>query len=159
MDKTFFLDIFNKLLKYEDKEISIIFDSNGDVWFGLRDTLKVLDYKNYKKALQNIYISKNNRKKQNKINLPKVPLEGYLQKNKHPDTIFINESGLYQLLSNSTKPIAKLFMNKYFKHQLYGFQYMMPINEYDIQYDFQTYQSGGKRFTRKRKYVESRDEQ
>jgi hypothetical protein len=31
MDKTFFLDIFNKLLKYEDKEISIIFDSNGDV--------------------------------------------------------------------------------------------------------------------------------
>jgi len=114
MDKSFFLDIFNKILKYGEKEISIIFDSNGDVWFGLRDTLKVLDYKNYKKALQNIYISKNNRKKQNKINLPKVPLEGYLQKNKHPDTIFINESGLYQLLSNSTKPIAKLFMNKYF---------------------------------------------
>lgn len=114
MDKSFFLDIFNQILKYGEKEIKIIFDSNGDVWFGLRDTLKVLDYKNYKKALYNIYITKNNQKKQNKINLPKVPLKGYLRKNKHPDTIFINESGLYQILSNSTKPIAKQFMNKYF---------------------------------------------
>ena len=112
MDKTFFLDIFNKLLKYGDKEISIIFDSNGDIWFGLRDILKVLDYKNYKKALQNIYISKNNSKKYRYIG---VPLEGYpFAKNKQPNTIFINESGLYQILSNSTKPIAKLFMNKYF---------------------------------------------
>ena len=30
------------------------------------------------------------------------------------NTKFINESGLYQLLSHSTKPIAKLFMDKYF---------------------------------------------
>jgi prophage antirepressor-like protein len=112
MDKSFFLDIFNKILKYGEKDISIIFDSNGDIWFGLRDILKVLDYKNYKKALQNIYISKNNSKKYRYIG---VPLEGYpFAKNKQPNTIFINESGLYQLLSNSTKPIAKLFMNKYF---------------------------------------------
>ena len=112
MDKTLFLDIFNKLLKYGDKKIKIIFDSNGDIWFGLRDILKVLDYKNYKKALQNIYISKNNRKKYKYIG---VPLEGYpFAKNQQPNTIFINESGLYQILSNSTKPIAKLFMNKYF---------------------------------------------
>jgi prophage antirepressor-like protein len=54
MDKTFFLDIFNKLLKYGDKEISIIFDSNGDVWFGLRDTLKVLEYTSLKKTIYNI---------------------------------------------------------------------------------------------------------
>jgi prophage antirepressor-like protein len=112
MDKTFFLDIFNKILKFGEKEISIIFDSNGDIWFGLRDVLKVLDYKNYKKALQNIYITKNNRKKYKYIG---VPLEGYpFHKNLQPNTIFINESGLYQILSNSTKPIAKLFMNKYF---------------------------------------------
>ena len=112
MDKTFFLDIFNKILKYGEKQIKIIFDSNGDIWFGLRDILKVLDYKNYKKALQNIYISKNNRKKYKYI---RVPLEGYpFAKNQQPTTIFINESGLYQILSNSTKPIAKLFMNKYF---------------------------------------------
>ena len=47
MDKSFFLDVFNQILKYGEKEIKIIFDSNGDIWFGLRDTLKVLDYKNY----------------------------------------------------------------------------------------------------------------
>ncbi len=70
MDKTFFLDIFNKILNYGDKQIKIIFDSNGDIWFGLRDILKVLDYKNYKKALQNIYISKNNQKKYKYIGVP-----------------------------------------------------------------------------------------
>ena len=70
MDKSFFLDIFNQILKYGEHEISIIFDSNGDVWFGLRDTLKVLYYKNYKKSLQNIYISKNNRKKYKYIGVP-----------------------------------------------------------------------------------------
>lgn len=31
MDKTFFLDIFNKILKYGEKQIKIIFDSNGDI--------------------------------------------------------------------------------------------------------------------------------
>ena len=31
-----------------------------------------------------------------------------------PATKLINESGLYELLSISTKPLAKLFMNKYF---------------------------------------------
>lgn len=70
MNKSFFLDIFNQILKYGEHEISIIFDSNGDVWFGLRDTLKVLDYKNYKKALYNIYISKNNQKKYKYIGVP-----------------------------------------------------------------------------------------
>ena len=111
MDKTFFLDIFNKILKYGEKEVKIVFDKTGNIWFGLRDILKMLEYKNYKKALYNINISKNNKKKYIDI---EVLLKGYLVKNLHPNTIFINESGLYQLLSHSTKPIAKLFMDKYF---------------------------------------------
>ena len=32
MDKFFFLDIFNQILKYGEKEIRIIFDSNGDIY-------------------------------------------------------------------------------------------------------------------------------
>ncbi len=32
----------------------------------------------------------------------------------HPKTKFINESGLYELLSKSTKPLARIFMDKYF---------------------------------------------
>ena len=31
-----------------------------------------------------------------------------------PNKIFINESGLYEILSKTTKPLAKLFMDKYF---------------------------------------------
>ena len=54
MDKTFFLDIFNKILKFGEKQIKIIFDSNGDIWFGLRDVLKVLDYTNLDKAIHKI---------------------------------------------------------------------------------------------------------
>ena len=54
MDKSFFLDVFNQILKYGEHEISIIFDSNGDVWFGLRDTLKVLDYTSLDKAIYKI---------------------------------------------------------------------------------------------------------
>jgi prophage antirepressor-like protein len=110
MDKTFFLDIFNKILNYEDKQIKIIFDSNGDIWFGLRDILKVLDYINLDKAIHKI--SKQYKKKYKDLRV--CPRGHTLSKNQQPNTIFINESGLYQILSNSTKPIAKLFMNKYF---------------------------------------------
>ena len=110
MDKTFFLDIFNKLLKYGKKQIKIIFDSNGDIWFGLRDVLKVLDYTNLDKAIHKI--SKQYKKKYKDLRV--CPRGHTLSKNNQPNTIFINESGLYQILSNSTKPIAKLFMNKYF---------------------------------------------
>ena len=110
MDKTFFLDIFNKILKFGEKQIKIIFDSNGDIWFGLRDVLKVLDYTNLDKAIHKI--SKQYKKKYKDLRV--CPRGHTLSKNHQPNTIFINESGLYQILSNSTKPIAKLFMNKYF---------------------------------------------
>jgi len=110
MDKSFFLDIFNKILKYGEKEIRIIFDSNGDVWFGLRDTLKVLEYTSLDKTIYKI--SKQYKKKYKDLRV--FPRGNTPSKNMHPDTIFVNESGLYQILSNSTKPIAKLFMNKYF---------------------------------------------
>ena len=32
----------------------------------------------------------------------------------HPNTVFVNESGLYQLLSNSYKPVAIEFRNELF---------------------------------------------
>ena len=34
--------------------------------------------------------------------------------NMQPRAKFINESGLYELLSISTKPLAKIFMDRYF---------------------------------------------
>jgi len=75
LDKTFFLDIFNQLLKINDVEIMIIFDNKGKVWFGLRDVIKVLQYSNIEKAITKIKIPKNNKKIYNDI---EPPLEGWV---------------------------------------------------------------------------------
>ena len=42
----FFLDIFNKILKINEKEVMIVFDKENEIWFGFVDILKVLDYNN-----------------------------------------------------------------------------------------------------------------
>ena len=110
MDKTFFLDIFNKILKYGEKEVKIVFDKSGNIWFGLRDILKMLEYTSLDKTINKI--SKDFKKKFKDLRV--YPRGNTHIKNQQPNTIFINESGLYQVLSNSTKPTAKLFMNKYF---------------------------------------------
>jgi prophage antirepressor-like protein len=46
----------------------------------------------------------------------KVPQSSTVPLNMQKTTKFINESGLYELLSISTKPLAKIFMDKYFTH-------------------------------------------
>ena len=113
MDKTFFLDIFNHLLKIGNKEVFIIFDNKGDIWFGLRDLVKMLEYKNFRKVIQSNIVESKFKKKLKEFK--GGALQGYtFEKNLQPNTILINESGLYQLLSQSRKPLAQLFMNKYF---------------------------------------------
>lgn len=106
----FFMDIFNQILKVNDNDIMIIYDIEGNIWFGLIDIIKLLDYKNYKKANNQLKININNIKIYSKIKgTPRgVPL--IIQPNKK----FINEAGLYELLSISTKPLARIFMDKYF---------------------------------------------
>ncbi len=66
---SYFLDVFNKLLKINNNEIIIIFDTDGDIWFGLKDVIRALGYKSllntyrmdipkkYIKKIQNILIS------------------------------------------------------------------------------------------------------
>jgi prophage antirepressor-like protein len=106
----FFLDIFNKLLKINKNEIIIIFDVSGDVWFSMRDIFKALGYNNVDKAINKTKI--NNMYIQNYKKLRICP-QGQTLKNMQPQQQFINEHGLYQILANSTKPLAKLFMDKY----------------------------------------------
>lgn len=84
----------------------------GDIWFGLRDLLKILGYKSLENAITKININKENKKSYDKIEPPKG-LGG--SKTIKPHKKFINESGLYQILSISNKPLAKIFMDKYFK--------------------------------------------
>jgi prophage antirepressor-like protein len=44
----FFLDVFNNILDYNDSKVIVIFDSNGDIWFGLKDLFKMLGYSDAK---------------------------------------------------------------------------------------------------------------
>ena len=111
LDKTFFLDIFNQLLKVNDVEIMIIFDIKGKIWFGLRDIIKVLQYSNIEKAITKIKISKINKKTHNKIE-PHPRGVGLITTIK-PHKIFINEPGLYEVLLKSTKPLAEVFTYKF----------------------------------------------
>lgn len=72
--------------------------------------------KGVKKATQNIIIN-------NKYKLKYKYIKGYPSRgtplNTQPNAIFINESGLYQLLSNSTKPAASKFRDELFEKQAF----------------------------------------
>ena len=123
----FFMEILNDILKINDTNVIIIYDTDGNIWFGLRDIIKSLGYSNIQKAMANIKTSINNKKLYSNL-YPTPTGEGSLYYNKtdsygqlegstnmlKPNKIFINESGLYEILSKTTKPHAKLFMDKYF---------------------------------------------
>ena len=43
-NKKIFLDIFNNILDFNDSKVIIIFDSDGNIRFVLKDLLKILGY-------------------------------------------------------------------------------------------------------------------
>ena len=62
----FFLDVFNNILDFNNSKVIVIFDIDGNIWFGLKDLFKMLGYDakrarnrfeiniNYKKNYENI---------------------------------------------------------------------------------------------------------
>jgi prophage antirepressor-like protein len=42
----FFMDIFNNILKINEQEIMIVYDKKNNIWFGLKDIIKLLKYVN-----------------------------------------------------------------------------------------------------------------
>jgi prophage antirepressor-like protein len=110
-----FIDIFNNLLKYNEKNIFIIIDKNNQIWFKLKDVLKMLNYTNLKKALYSSFIDEKNKKKYRNIKV--YPSRG-TPLNAQPSAIFIDEAGLYKLLTNSTKELAKKFRDEIFSNIL-----------------------------------------
>lgn len=111
-ENIFFMEVFNDILKINNNNVIIIYDTDGNIWFGLRDILKVIGYTSLENAMATIDINVKNKKYYNKID-SYSRLEGSKNMLK-PNKIFINESGLYEILSKTTKPLAKLFMDKYF---------------------------------------------
>ena len=109
---TFFLDIFNKILKVNNNEIIILYNKDGEPWFGLRDVIIALGYNDIKHFTNYIHIDTTNIKKYDDINKDIK----HNVKNAQPHKKYVNESGLYQILASSTKPLAKIFMNEYFSN-------------------------------------------
>ena len=106
---TFFLEIFDNLIKFNNNELMILFDIDGKIWFKLKDVYRILGYSNLKKVIYNCNIDSQYKKNYDEIRVVpmRVPPTNF-QKN----TIFVNEPGLYYVLLKSEKPSAKTFLEK-----------------------------------------------
>lgn len=102
-------DAFDLILEYDDTNVIMFFDKYGKMWFSLRDIFKLLGYKNPKLATLRLD-KKIKRKFEDIEGVSKMRPPPNFQKN----TYFIDESGLYQLLSGSNKSISKHFRDEFF---------------------------------------------
>ena len=67
----FFMEIFDNILKINDSEIAIIYDTDGEVWFGLRDVIIALGYNDVSHAVNYLRISDENK---NLINVNNIKI-------------------------------------------------------------------------------------
>lgn len=83
---------------YNNTTLNFIIDINNNIWFKFISIAKLLNYKSYKDALRD------NIDKSNKTNLKKIKLLFKIKE--HPDTIYVNEQGLYTFLLKSKQKKA-----------------------------------------------------
>jgi len=90
------IDIYNEILCYNNNEINYIIDVNNIIWFKFISISKILEYKSTKDVLRD-HVNK-----EHKIQLKNIKrLVKDDIKIKQPDTVYINENGLYSLLIKS----------------------------------------------------------
>ncbi len=87
------IDIYNNILIYNNNTIDYVLDNNCNIWFKFITISNLLNYKSRKDALRDL-ISKDNKKRLKEIKI-------LIKIKEHPDTIYFNESGLYNLLIRS----------------------------------------------------------
>jgi prophage antirepressor-like protein len=106
------IDIYNEILFYNNNEINYIIDINNIIWFKFISISKILEYKSTKDVLRD-HINK-----EHKIQLKNIKS---INKNniKQPDTVYINENGLYTLLIKSR-------MKKAYEFQLWLINIALP---------------------------------
>ena len=104
------LDIYDDIVKINDKNVIITFDKYKNIWFSLPHLLKALDYSTYReevKSIKNIISDEDISTYIEITNVSSNKIQGH--------TKMISESGLYLLLSKSRKPLAVEL-----KKELYG---------------------------------------
>lgn len=106
--------------KYESKEIRVIQDENGELWFVGKDVCEILELGSPHKAIERLDEDEKGRKI-----IP--PLGG------NQELLMINEPGLYSLIMRSNKPEAKKF-KRWITHDVIpqlrksGFYEIQPTN-------------------------------
>lgn len=96
------IDLYNKLLVYDKKNISFIIDTTNTIWFKLSDITDILQYKSRKDVIRDI-IDKKYRKSLRNIET------AYEVDRRQENTVYLNEPGLYKLVIKSKMKIAEKF--------------------------------------------------
>jgi len=89
-------------ITFENSKIIVIIDNTKIIWFNAKHICKSLKYKQTKQTIIN------NVDKEDKIQLKNINITFKLQQ--HPESIYINESGLYSLLIKSKNKKSKKFI-------------------------------------------------
>ena len=89
-------------INFENYKIIVIIDNNNIIWFNAKQICSSLKYKQAKQTIIN------NVEKIDKIQLKNMNITFELQQ--QPDSIYINESGLYTLLITSKNKKSKKFI-------------------------------------------------
>lgn len=92
------LDIKNGIVIFNNKKLDIVVDKNDNIWFNSQNICNILEYKDCKDAIKH-NIDLLDRKQFSNIDL-KYKIKK--MKNFQPHSTYLNESGLYSLLFNST---------------------------------------------------------
>lgn len=92
---TTMIDIYDSVIKFNGKEIDIVFDTSDNIWFSANQVVTVLEYSDVKQAI------KYNIDKSDRVQYRYIDKLFYLNKRVDPQTIFINEVGLYTLILKS----------------------------------------------------------
>ena len=89
-------------INFEKFKIIVIIDISKNIWFNAKQICKSLEYKDTKQPISNII------EKEDKIQLKNMNIKFHIKQ--QPDSIYINESGLYTLLISSKNKKSKKFI-------------------------------------------------
>ena len=95
------IDIFNNQLIYNKNKINYVIDIENNIWFKFLSIAKLLKYKSSKDALRDLV------NKDNKALLKNIKI--LIKVKEHPNTVYINEKGIYHFLIKSRMTSAKNF--------------------------------------------------
>jgi len=97
------VDLYNGILKYNDKDVVIVIDNDNQIWFYGRQVAKILNYKDTNDAIRKKVFP------ENKLIYEHIKEFSKYKYNIQDHAIFINEPGLYQLILRSKMKDARNF--------------------------------------------------